>query len=391
MSTETKDEDTIHEAAERCDLDAVRLFVEVEGVNVDCLNEYGITPLISAILGTEDRQLRVPTVSYLISKKADVEAKLPSAHYYRESTALTLATDHPSSLCVVPILLQHGADVNPTEQSPLANACMYKGAANVVQKLLERRANVEAKEDGQTPIQTAAKHSDGATVRLLIAHGAKVNAPRDAITKTPLWIAVSRGNISALQALLENGAKVSFVDRSVLHNQNLNAETCGILLDHCRSTMTEDEVENLLLHPCGGQIPLQYIKTAEVAKLLVEQPRRQDKQLLPVCHAQLVWKTTSMESARSSDDREGLSSYLAAFKSLALSVPEGERMTAKRRKLSDSISIRLNPALSDFQRSVGEEALQLIMDSTDSPDSISYAILGYLSALDVMKRTDAAA
>lgn len=91
-------------------------------------------------------------------------------------------------------------------------------------------------------------------------------------------------------------------------------------------------------------------------------------------------------------DYEELLAYLGMFESLPLSIPVNEATSSaststKRRRLTDRIAVRLNPSLNDFQRSVATEALELIMGATGLPDRVGYAVLGYLSPLDVMKRS----
>lgn len=71
--------------------------------------------------------------------------------------------------------------------------------------------------------------------------------------------------------------------------------------------------------------------------------------------------------------------YLGSFQSLAMSIPGNV-------DLQSAVAVKLNPALNDFQRSVAEEVLELIMNTTGLIDSVAYAVLGYLSPVDAMKR-----
>lgn len=75
------------------------------------------------------------------------------------------------------------------------------------------------------------------------------------------------------------------------------------------------------------------------------------------------------------------------FASLALSIPGGNCGETKQRKLTDNCTaVKPNPALNSFQLVVAEEALELIVDATDLPDSVAPTMLGNLSALDVLNR-----
>ena len=277
MSVALDDQDTIHKAVERCDLEAVRRFLEVEGVAVDCRDEMGNSPLLYAVLLYSQRKVvperctqLIPLISYLVSKNADVNE-----------------------------------------------------AMNTV-----------------------------------------------------------RGRYSPL-SIASNFNKFDLV-----------AQTWSVSLDHCRSTMTEIDFDKFLLQEVdnNGRIALHYYNlSSRILQLLVEQPRNKDNQLLPACHAQLVRKDKRGFTPRQEHSTDfQCVRYLDTFESLVLSVPVSDctsSVSAKRQKLNDYIAVKLNPALNDFQRSVAEEALDLIMETTESPDAIAHAILGYISPLDVMKRS----
>ena len=72
-----------------------------------------------------------------------------------------------------------------------------------------------------------------------------------------------------------------------------------------------------------------------------------------------------------------------------LSIPAQEGVNFEHSDKEATVEgVKLNPALSDFQRLVAEETLKLVLGTTGLPDCIVYAILGCLSPLDVMKQTD---
>ena len=70
--------DNIHEAVKRCDLEAVRHFLEVEGVDIDCRRD-GRTPLLDAAGGPGADEDSVKVIAYLVSKNANVEV---TANYH---------------------------------------------------------------------------------------------------------------------------------------------------------------------------------------------------------------------------------------------------------------------------------------------------------------------
>ena len=419
--SEAYNRDAFHAAACRGDLEAVRDFVEVEGLDVDCRNRNGFTPLMSAASSSRDHSPGAAGVlRYLITKNANVEAvtvnytsvhsgstalmmactlgKLEAAKVLLEegranvnysrptdgATALVLATYFSDGHCVVPTLLKHGANPNPILRSPsyktpLVNTCMYPDSSDMVQQLLDHGADL--KKDGGEAMRYAANSSDTRTaIRLLISHLSLQLEPYH----------VKNTMSSCLRGMLCAG--------------NCNAGNLGIVLDYCRATMTDGEFADLLLSPrsyySSGSTCLYRISQAQVAKLLIEQPRREDNQLLPVCQQQLVQQndngsTPLRKAKRCGSDYADVTAYLETFESLVLSISgtvaphDNMSSSAKKRKLNDCLAVRLNPELNDFQRSVAQEALDLILDTVESiPDSAGHVILGYLSVLDVMKRSE---
>lgn len=110
-------------------------------------------------------------------------------------------------------LLERGAD--PSEVSrhefikvtPLHSAVASEGAENVrtVKVLLAHGAPVNAGvEGGHTPLHSAAFNGNPAIVGLLLAHGADPNAANDG-GRTPLDLARERGHEDVLQIAASNG------------------------------------------------------------------------------------------------------------------------------------------------------------------------------------------
>jgi len=87
------------------------------------------------------------------------------------------------------------------------------GQADVVEALLERGANIEAKNNlGATPLIFAAVQGHSRVVKLLLGRGADVNA-KTATGITPLIGAASAADADVVQLLLEDGADVSVKDQ----------------------------------------------------------------------------------------------------------------------------------------------------------------------------------
>jgi ankyrin repeat protein len=112
---------------------------------------------------------------------------------------------------VVQVLLDAKADLESKDDSeqlsPLGIAS-YSGKMDVVNVLLAASANTESTDKtGATPIWLAAQQGHGDVVAALIKGGAKVDATSDAVGGiTPLFIAAHAGHISTVDNLLQAGA-----------------------------------------------------------------------------------------------------------------------------------------------------------------------------------------
>jgi ankyrin repeat protein len=112
-------------------------------------------------------------------------------------------------------LLKEGADVNAHDQKGLTPlmAVSFAGNAEMAKVLLERGARVNDQSiDGKTALHYAAEHSHAADViSVLLKAGADLNVKSNATSgylpgATPLIIAASVGNASAVELLLKAGA-----------------------------------------------------------------------------------------------------------------------------------------------------------------------------------------
>lgn len=110
------------------------------------------------------------------------------------------------------LLLDNKADVNllsgdlPHDQTALMLAAA-SGRLDMLRLLLTRGAAVNARNnDGETALMFA---PNSASARLLIGHGADVNAKTEEFADTVLMTAVARGNAAVVRTLLSHGAAVS--------------------------------------------------------------------------------------------------------------------------------------------------------------------------------------
>ncbi|KAK2600219.1 hypothetical protein QQS21_005015 [Conoideocrella luteorostrata] len=116
---------------------------------------------------------------------------------------------------VVKLLLERGADVEAKDseysRTPLSWAAK-NGHDAVVKLLLEKDANVETKDSyGLTPLSWAAENGHEAVVQLLLEKDADVEA-KDSNSQTPLWWAAYHGHKAVVQLLLEKDADIEAKD-----------------------------------------------------------------------------------------------------------------------------------------------------------------------------------
>jgi ankyrin repeat protein len=112
-------------------------------------------------------------------------------------------------------LLRHnGADLHVRgylENSPLHSAA-FRGKFGVVQKLIEYDADINARDaHGGTPLFDALDGEnlqDSSILRLLLDHGADINAARKDHGQTPLHRASTYGTVEFVRLLLDYGADV---------------------------------------------------------------------------------------------------------------------------------------------------------------------------------------
>ena len=218
----------------------------------------GSTPFMYAVLYGDAALLE-----QLIQKGADVNAKNDA-----KATALMWAA--ACDLEKVRVLVSHGADVNAKSdesRSPLMIAAGRPGGAAIVKFLLEHGANPNPTKNPMaesSPLVQASLAAEPESMRLLIARGADVkaagpmaltmammvhcrectdllvkqNLDKDAYTFTLLNIAVDT-DAREVRLLLEHGAEVNAVDpfgRTALHyaaiSEELPADVVKLLIDH---------------------------------------------------------------------------------------------------------------------------------------------------------------
>ncbi|KAI8663493.1 hypothetical protein NCS57_00950500 [Fusarium keratoplasticum] len=177
---------------------------ERAGIDIDCKNTDGQTPLSQAALGGYETVVRLLINHGAAVKEPDKEGR----------TALWWATwgGHEA---VVQLLVDQGADVKEPDKdrrTPLLQAA-WAGNEAVVRLLLEKGGAIDAPDkEGRTPLLQAAWKGHESIVRLLLEKGAAIDAP-DKERRTPLSQAAWAGNEAVVRLLLGGGAHTETADK----------------------------------------------------------------------------------------------------------------------------------------------------------------------------------
>ncbi|XP_069012872.1 ankyrin repeat and SOCS box protein 15b [Embiotoca jacksoni] len=194
-----------HEAA-KVGCPAVLTLLLRHGANVAARGLHGVTPLcIAADHGNTE------ALEMLIAHGGDVNAQASNG-----DTVLYDASGSGNLDCVK-LLLQHGANPNVASyacQLPIHRAA-YEGHILILRTLIPITTKRAIRLSGQNPVHSAADGGHVECLELLIQKGYDVNALLDAhisenygdLRKSPLYFAVSNGDVTCAQMLLASGAR----------------------------------------------------------------------------------------------------------------------------------------------------------------------------------------
>jgi ankyrin repeat protein len=197
-------DEKLYAAVRSNDLAGLKSLLE-HGVNANSADRREITPLMyAAEIGSPE------AMKFLLDHGAEVNSQNAFG-----STALMWSVADARK---VRLLLDHGADVNKvarTGRTALIIAAFTDPSAEVVRLLLSVGAKVDVMDRRKvTPLNAATFGNDTETIHLLIEADADMETADTFIGMTPLINAAGSRNLAAVKLLLEHGAKVNAVSKT---------------------------------------------------------------------------------------------------------------------------------------------------------------------------------
>ena len=115
-------------------------------------------------------------------------------------------------LAKVRLLISHGADVNARsinlQRTPLLIAARYPGSTEVLRLLLDKGADLHAKDrNGATALGLAATYADVTVVRFLVEHGSSMNGLGSGVFGGSIG-SFTRHHLPTAEYLISKGAKL---------------------------------------------------------------------------------------------------------------------------------------------------------------------------------------
>ena len=142
----------------------------------------------------------------------------------------------PQRLETIRLILKGGANPNDRDRSNGTTVLMVAtghGNKKLVELLLQQGANAKAADAyGQNVLHYAAWRGNAAIVQRLLSQKVSVNTPKSYLGRTPLIFAVRRGSLPSVKLLLAHGANVNAASRETLADPHRVRYIYQSVLDH---------------------------------------------------------------------------------------------------------------------------------------------------------------
>ena len=155
------------------------------------------------------------------------------------------------NLDTLKFLLKNVTDIefkDSTGQTPLISAS--KGRLDAMKLLLEHGANIEAKVDilGFTPLHVTSVRGDLVAIKLLLEKGANIES-KDKDGSTPLVLASKHGKLDSMNLLLEHGANIEqendITPLLISASKNGNLDEVKLLIKHGADVNIETSISRI--------------------------------------------------------------------------------------------------------------------------------------------------
>jgi ankyrin repeat protein len=212
----------IHTAAAAGDLKKVQSLLEADLTLLESKDSNGNTPLMSACRGVSPTQLtQIEVANYLIDNGADVNAKGNGGT--TPLFCLDFRNDEGESFNLIKRLIDKGADVNAklalNRNWTIMVQCVKKSSIRIAKLLVAHGADLNIRDIEGTPLQIAINHNqlisddhkaDEDMAIFLVESGAKLQ--EFSFGNTELHLAAIRGFADLVKVLVNHGADVNAVN-----------------------------------------------------------------------------------------------------------------------------------------------------------------------------------
>jgi ankyrin repeat protein len=231
----TKGSTILHIAVENGDLGFVRCLVEVDKANINLTNKDGKTPeqfakskgqiqiaeylsLIQNLQNATKQIISTTQVKPLLEKASKYPDLLDTSIFDpNNNLALIIIAADQDNLDMIKLLLNLGANVNSADSEGFT--ALHSAAQNqnleIIKLLISNNASVNAQDSrGFIPLHLSVqtKQTNPQIIEYLINNKTEINSNNNANRATPLHLAAYFGNMSAVQSLVDYGARLDLVD-----------------------------------------------------------------------------------------------------------------------------------------------------------------------------------